>query len=256
MEQQQNNEQKFEVMATKVDPQSAVVINTICETLGTNVYTLLQHFLYTMIRMASDDHSVSPDIQKLMKIFDTPGPWANAINVCAPGSRRSISQVILIMEEQGKQGFAMTMLNKPFCGDITQTDNVNKIVERTIEVGMYGLYKDIRLMKAEMETNNISDLLLKMLDDQQRLNVTEEERQEMAGVAMYNEYGRRLEYGKKTKRFKHRTPDSLAPDRNRILFDDFDREAADYEVGETEGESHADRGDMPLGDIKPFTEEP
>lgn len=244
-------------MGTKVDPASAIVINAICEALGTNVYHLIQHFLYTMIRMASDAHKVSPEVQKLMKIFDVGGPWTNAINMCAPNGKRSISQVILIMEEQDKQGFAMCMLNKPFCGDVEQIDNVNKIIERTIEVGLNGIYKDIRMMKADMKTNDIADVLLKMLDDQQLLNITEEERREMAGQAMYNECGKKLEYGKKTKGFKHRTPDSIGTDRNPILFNDYDRETAHSEAQEWEGEhkGNSEHGFEYEG-FRPFTEEP
>ena len=248
----ENTNQGFEPMATKIDPAMAVVWNAICEALGTDTYHMLQHFISTMIRMASDAHSVSPDVQKMMKLLDVDAAWQNAINLCAPNGKRTIAQMVLIVEEPGKQGFAMTMLNKPFCGDVIQIDNVNKIIERTIEIGLSGIYKDIRMMKARMRTDNISDVLLRMLDDQQLLDITEEERQEMAGQAMYNDYGRKVEYGKKTKGYKHRTPDSLANGQQRIVFDDYDREVADYESGKRDGE-HKGNSDVGLTeDFRPF----
>lgn len=247
---QQNND-KFEVMATKIDPAMAIVWNTICDALGTDTYHMLQHFIHTMIRMASDAHSTTPEVQKLMKLLDVDVAWQNAINMCAPNGKRSIAQMILIIEEEGKEGFAMTMIDKPFCGVCLQNDNANQIVERAIEVGLSGLYKDLRVMKAALKTNNVSDVLLKMLDEQQKLNVTEEERQEIAGQPLYNDYGRKLEYGKKTKGYKHRTPDSIAPDRNRILFNDFDRETGD----DIEQADHADAVEAAIGG-KPFGVEP
>lgn len=244
-------ESKFEPMATKIDPAMAVVWDAICQALGTDTYHMLQHFIYTMIRMASDAHAPSPEVQKLMKLLDVDVAWQNAINMCAPSGKRSIAQMILIVEEEGKQGFAMTMLNKPFCGDCLQIDNSNLIIERAIEVGLSALYKDLRRMKAEMKCDYLSDVILRMLDDQQLLNVTEEDRKEMAGQAMYNDYGRKLEYGKKVKGYKHRTPDSISRDKNQLLFADFDRASGRDTDAPDEGDDVVDC----MG-CKPFGEEP
>jgi hypothetical protein len=112
-------------------------------------------------------------------------------------------------------------------GDPLMTENVDDILERVCEVTMHGIYRRIRLMGARMECNNLSDTLLTLIDAQTVLEMDEASKAEMKGEAMYDVRGRRIEYGKRTKGFKHRTPDSIATDRNRILFSDIDHETGD-----------------------------
>lgn len=239
----------FEPMGTKIDPAMAVVWNAVCQALGTDTYHMLQHFIYAMIRMASDAHSKTPEVEKLMMILDSDVAWQNAINLCAPKGKLSISQMILIIEDEERDGFAMTMLNKPFMGECVQIDNANAIIERVIEVGIKGLYKKMRQMKAEMRCEWLSDLLLTMLDAQELLNVTEADRMEMAGNAMFSDYGKPIEYGKKNKRKPHRTPDSLANSQQTIRFNDDDKKTADIESGVSDLGTQLDEeiGSRPFG---------
>jgi hypothetical protein len=153
-----------------------------------------------------------------------------------------VAQVILILQQEGKKGYGAVMIDKPWMGmvpkmvadidrtktgDPLMTENVDDILERVCEVTMHGIYRRIRLMGARMECNNLSDTLLTLIDAQTVLDMDEASKAEMKGEAMYDVRGRRIEYGKRTKGFKHRTPDSIATDRNRILFSDIDHETGD-----------------------------
>ena len=246
MNNDKNKEQeKFEPAGTKLNPAMAVVWNAVCDALGTDTYHLLQHFIYAMIRMASDAHSRTPEVEKLMTILDNDIAWNNAINLCAPKGKLSISQMILIVEDEEKEGFAMTMINKPYFNDCVQIDNANMIIERVLEVGFKRIYKKIREMGERHDCKWFADTILLMLDAQDMLEIEESERQEMIGQAEFNDYGQRIAYGKKTKGYKHRTPDSLGA-HNRIIFDDFDRET---------GEDLGNKVERAVGG-KPFGEEP
>lgn len=246
MNNDKNKEQeKFEPAGTKLNPAMAVVWNAVCDALGTDTYHLLQHFIYAMIRMASDAHSRTPEVEKLMTILDNDIAWNNAINLCAPKGKLSISQMILIVEDEEKEGFAMTMLNKPFFNDCVQIDNANMIIERVLEVGFKRIYKKIREMGERHDCKWFADTILLMLDAQDMLEIEESERQEMIGQAEFNDYGQRIAYGKKTKGYKHRTPDSMGT-HHRIIFDDIDHET---------GEDMAGNVERAVGG-KPFGEEP
>ena len=253
----EDNSQGFEPQGTKISPAMAVVWNAVCEAMGTDTYHMLQHFIYAMIRAASSQHDKSPEVQKLLDALDLDPGWQNAINLCAPNGKQKIAQMILIVEQEDKEGFGMYMLNKPFFSDVTQTENVNLIIERVIEVGMKKLYKKLRLIKADMRCQWLSDVMLTMIDAQDILNAEQADRDEMPGYGMYNDAGRPIEYGKKNKRVHHRTPDSVANQQQRIVFDDYDREVADYETKDWEGE-HRDTGDDVVNAIggKPFDVEP
>jgi hypothetical protein len=129
------------------------------------------------------------------------------------------------------------MIDKPFCGEARQTECVDDILECVTEATMVGIYNRLRSMGARLDCENLSDVLLTMLDAQSIILTEDENRFEMKGQAMYDQRGRKIEYGKKSKAKQHRTPDSVARDQ-RIIFDDIDREVADYEVKDWEGEHH------------------
>jgi hypothetical protein len=145
-----------------------------------------------------------------------------------------------IVEQEDKQGFGMVMLNTPYMGDVTQTENVNLIIERVIEVGMKKLYRKLRLIKADMRVNWLSDVLASMIDAQDLLNIEMSDREEMPGMGDHSYNGRSIVYGNKAKAKQHRTPDSVADDQRyqqgTIQFEDIDREVAGYEAEGWEGE--------------------
>lgn len=233
---EQNNQQGFEPKGTKINPAMAVVWDAVCDALGTNTYDLIQQFIYSVIRAASEQHDKSPEIQRLMDALDIDPGWQNAINLCAPNGRLKIAQMVLIVEQEGKQGFGMVMLDKPYIGDVQQTENVNLIIERVIEVGMKRLYKKLRSIKEDMKCNWMSDVLASMIDAQDLLNTEQSNSEEMPGIGDYHDHGKRVVYGNKHKRVPHRTPDSVANSQMSIKWDDNDREMADMEAQDWEGE--------------------
>ena len=233
---EQNNQQGFEPKGTKISPAMAVVWDAVCEALGTNTYDLIQQFIYAMIRAASEQHEKSPEIQRLLDALDLDPGWQNAINLCAPNGKLKIAQMVLIVEQEDKKGFGMVMLDKPYMSDVTQTENVNLIIERVIEVGLKKLYKKLRSIKEEMKCNWMSDVLASMIDAQDLLNTEQSNSEEMPGIGDYHDYGKRVVYGNKHKRVPHRTPDSVANSQMSIKWDDNDREMADMEAQDWEGE--------------------
>jgi hypothetical protein len=169
--------------------------------------------------------------------------WAEAFNLANP-NELDVAQVILILQQKGKHGFGAVMIDKPWMGmkpkmvddldplrgDPQMTENVDDILERVAEVTMHGIYRRLRLIGAEHDCKNLSDILLTMVDAQTIIDMDEASKVEMQGEAMYDVRGRRIEYGKKTKGFKHRTPDSIDPNRNRLLFQDIDHETGEDSV--------------------------
>ena len=87
----------------------------------------------------------------------------------------------------------------------------------------------LRLLGARMECENLSDVLLTMIDAQSVIELEEENKVEMNGSPMFDDRGRPIKYGARTKAHGWRTPDSVAMDQ-RIKFDTDDREAAEKEA--------------------------
>lgn len=212
------NEEKFEPKGTKISPAMAAVWDAVCRALNTNTYDMIQQFIYAVIRAASDHHEKTPEIQKLLDALDIDPGWQNAINLCAPNGKLNIAQMILIVEQEGREGFGMVMLDKPFLADVRQTENVNMIIERVIEVGLKQLYKKLRGIKADMRCKWLSDVLTTMIDAQNILNIEESDQEELPGYDNRHDYGKPVEYGRKTKSTHRRTPDGEAMRQQRIKF--------------------------------------
>ena len=230
-----NKDERFEQLGTKIDPAMAEVLNACCDAMGVDVYHLLQWFAYTIVKASAPMHSLDPRIQKLMTMLDRDAGWQNAFNLCNP-DRLKVSQVILILEQENHKGFGAVMIDKPWMGAMmNQTECYDTILERVASVTMPGLYRRLRDMGADMECDSLMDVLLTMLDAQDIQNLNEAnaaEGPQMGDIA----YGKVVAYGKRTKRKKHFTPDTMPVTGN--LFDDIDHEAPAPKTEEWEGLQH------------------
>ena len=244
---------KFVPMATKISPAAAEVWDAICQARQTDTYHMLQNFIYTMIRAAADPHALNPDIQKILTMLDTDAGWQKAFNLCAPNVKAKVSQVVLIMEQEGRKGFGAVMVNRPFMGSATMTECTDDILERVCEVTMRGIYRRLRLLGARMDCNNLSDVLLTLIDSQTILDLAGDVQTEGPQMGDRADNGHEYAYGKRTKQTKRRTPDTL--DRQqRITFTDEDRQQADEEVARSSSDKTSGQPDDEP-DWRPFGQE-
>lgn len=219
-------DEKHVVYSVKVSPVQAAVLDKICETIGVNSYQMFQMFAYTMARAAAPQHELDPRIRKVMTIMETDASWAKAFNLANPNDL-DVAQVVLILQQKDKRGFGAVMIDRPFMGEARMTECTDDILERVCEVTMHGIYRRLRLMGGQLGCNNLSDVLLTMIDAQTVIELEEENRIQMNGEAQFSESGRRIEYGKRTKAKHHRTPDGEAMRQQRIVFTDEDATTID-----------------------------
>jgi hypothetical protein len=222
------NKERFEQLGTKIDPAMAEVLDACCNALGVDVYHLLQWFAYVIVKAAAPMHGLDPRIQKLMTLMESDVGWQKAFNQCNP-DRLNIDQVIVILEQEGHKGFGAAMIDKPWMGESRQTECVDDILERVTQVLVPGIYKRIRKMEKRLGTDSLMDTLLTMLDAQEFFEAVEGDRSEGPQMGDVADNGRRLEYGKRTKRKKRFNPDTL-PEQVRIHFTDYDKRVAESEV--------------------------
>jgi hypothetical protein len=228
-----NNKEPYELLQTKISPQQAELLDAICNVLGVNTYQIFQMFFYVLCKASAPMHELSPIIRKIMTMMETDAGWAEAFNMANP-EKMDVAQVVLILQQPGKKGFGAVMVDKPFMSEARMTECVDDILERVAEVTMHGIYRRLRLLGARMECENLSDVLLTMIDAQSVIELEEENKVEMKGEPMFDDRGRPIKYGARTKAHGRRTPDSVATDgrikQTAIKFDPDDREAAEKEA--------------------------
>ena len=94
-------------------------------------------------------------------------------------------------------------------------------------------------MGAKMDCQNLTDVLLTMLDAQDFIDAVESDASEGPQMGDIAPNGKAFAYGKRTKRKKHYTPDTMPT--QRTIFEDFDRDAPAPKLEDWEGEHHDTR---------------
>lgn len=215
---EQESQERFKVLATKISPEMAEQLNVICKAMGVDIYNLLQWFVYTLIRASSPQHELTPEIRRLMTLMESDHGWQKAFNLVNQ-NRLNVAQTILILEQEGRKGFGAVMIDKPWMGESRQTECVDEILERVTEVCMKGIYRRLRLVGASLGCEHLSDVLLTMIEDQMRIDQESSDFTEMQGPDNIADNGRPYQYAARTKTRQHRTPDSLAESQSRFNFD-------------------------------------
>ena len=108
------------------------------------------------------------------------------------------------------------------------------IFERIFNICMPELYMKLYSARIILGCGRVSEVINMLADAEVIMHLNGELRQEFEDAARMDN-GKAVAYGQKTKGLQHRTPDSLAQDQ-RFNFDDYDREVADYEVQDWDGE--------------------
>ena len=254
--QKQVNEGGNATLSVKVSQETYELLNILAEGLhhGTNANDLLKMFVQAFIESAKHTGPVSSDIQLLLDMLKLEDEWHKAFNFADVNSQKRIAQVVLILEQPGRKGFGMVRVDRPYIPGKKpyMTYCVDDILERVAEVSMKGLYQRLRDIGNEIGTKSLRETLLKLIEDYRKHSMWLQFEDEGPQLGNYSDFGRAIEYGKRTKRKKHLTPDSI---QQHIVFGGDDRETADMEAKDWEGEHKGDSDDGLIDGVRPFTEE-
>ena len=224
-------------LSVKVSQETYNLLNILAEGMehGTNANDLLKMFVHAFIESAKHCGPVSPDMQLLLDMLKVEDGWHKAFNFADVNSQKRIAQVVLILEQPGRKGFGMVMVNRPFLPNDKpyMTYCVDDILERVTEVSMKGVYKRLRDIGNEIGTKSLRETLLKLIEDYKKHSMWLQFEDEGPQLGNYSDFGRAIEYGNRAKRKKHVTPDNI---QTHIVFGDEDREVADMEAEDWEGE--------------------
>lgn len=250
----------YVTVATKVPKHVAELLSILANQRGMEVYELLQLLVNGFVTAAKCDGPLPPEMRLMLEALKIDSAWCQAFNFASPTATLDIARMILILQQrdiQGnpKHGFGLAMIDKPFMSDTRLTLCVDDILEKVAEASMPGLYRELRQMGRSLDSQSLRETLTLLCDRQQLINMTEADQAEMPGYGDYHDFGKVVEYGRRTKQTKHRTPDSVDL-QQKIVFDDDDRETADMEVKDWEGEHRNPENDEPpAGMPRPFDQE-
>jgi hypothetical protein len=235
---QQNNEENTKTFSVKMPTWSWQLLNIIAESRehGTNGNDLVKKCLEFIIESAKISGPVPPEYRVLLDMLKLDTSWHGAFNFADAAAQTDIAQVVLILQqhdEQGKprKGFGLAMIDKPFLPGETPTMTlcVDEILERITEVATPGNYRRLRWLGIKLNTESIRETLTLLADEQTIASLDDDMRNELPTLDNMTDNGKHIEYGKRTKQTKRRTPDSEYMRQQRIAFADEDKELADNE---------------------------
>ena len=248
---QKNKDDGYVNVSTKVPPNVADLLNILAQMRGMEVYELLQLLVHGFISYAKAEQAVPDEFRHLYESLKFDAAWVKAYNFCSPTAQQDIAQMILILQQPGRKGFGMAMIDKPFMDQVTMTRSIPAIYERVSELAL-GTNDYIRLRRMNIAKGTKSELetVRTMLDAQEQINIEAADREELPMMGDRSENNRPYVYGQRTRQTKRRTPDGEAMRQLRIQFTDEDRQLADSEAGHDSG----DDMEKEMG-FKPFDQE-
>ena len=230
-----------ETLSVKVTKETYELLNILAEGMehGTNANNLLKMFVHAFIESAKHYGPVSKEMQMLLDMLKVEQGWHKAFNFADVTSQKRIAQVVLILEEPGRNGFGMTMISRPYMDKSYQTYCVDDILEQVVAVAMKGLYQELRDIGNDLGTESLRETLFALCDSYKLAKMDNDLEDELPKLGTYSDFGRAIEYGNRAKRKKHLTPDSI---QTHIVFGDDDKALTEMEannrIEDWEGEHH------------------
>ena len=221
-------------LSVKVSKETYDLLNILAEGMehGTNANDLLKMFIQAFIESAKHTGPVSPDMQLLLDMLKMDAGWQNAFNLADVKTESEVAQAVLILQQPGRKGFGMVKIDRPFMETARMTYCVDDILERVVEVSMKGLYQELRDIGNILGTESMRETLFTLCDAYRLTKMDDELKEELPQLGNYSDFGRAIEFGKRTKQTKRRTPDSEANRQQRIIFGEYEKTIHDMSTEE------------------------
>ena len=157
-------------LMTRVSPEVGARMLAICNQYGFSVFHCLRMLAEVMVRMGDDRHNLTPELMRIIRQFENIPGWSKSVCLADPEQEFGIVEAIYIIRAKGKDGYRLCWVERPMMdGDAygwSATYNVQRILERFIEVMNPSLYKHLRLLAVDMGTTSMLDTIQRIADEQ------------------------------------------------------------------------------------------
>ena len=157
---------KYEMMQTKVRPVIYAKVKRIAKRMGLTDYVIIQMMVDCIVRYMDSQHNLTPEMEKIMAIFEHMEGWGNAFNHADPTVKRIVGEAVYFLfdEEGKKKGCRAVHVTKPFFGNWTEDLNIQHILERVICLMMPERYRRLRSLAVDMDCSSLLELFDHLID--------------------------------------------------------------------------------------------
>lgn len=202
---------EYKPLGTKISKEAWQRLHVLASKKGMSIYEMIQMVCDTLLRYMDDQHNLTPEMEKAMAIFEHMEGWSQAFNLADPTMQSEIGEATYYLQdaEGKKRGVRAVHVTKPFMeAGRTETMNLQQILERTIELLMPERYRRLCALAEEKDCSGLLELLDTLIDLHAADSDTEELRQQFEDCNRH-EYGKPIEYGKRTRQTKRRNIETM-----------------------------------------------
>lgn len=194
----------YKIIGTKTNTSFAENLSRLCKERGTTLYELLQLFILCIVRHEKEGETPHPELEQALSLFGHMEDWKGGYNLADPSCNMEVCEAVYFLPgEDGLKAFMLRHSN----GVWKTITNPIEIFERITKILFPELYKRLRLLSIRMGCNNLAYLQRQLLKRYEEESSTEQIRDGFADLR--TDFGKRLEYGARTKKVKRYSPDTM-----------------------------------------------
>ena len=159
---------KFIAAGTKISEEAQRRLDAISSKKGISRYTLIQMVCDVIIRYMDDRHNLTPEIERLMSVFEHLNGWCNCFNLADYTTTPEIIEAIYFFADEQKKGCRAVHVERPWLEGTdqwTQTYNLQEIFERMVCLLMPERYRRLRLLAIQNNCTSILELIDTLIDE-------------------------------------------------------------------------------------------
>lgn len=159
---------KFIAAGTKISEEAQRRLDAISSKKGISRYTLIQMVCDVIIRYMDDRHNLTPEIERLMSVFEHLNGWDNCFNLADYTTTPEIIEAIYFFTDERKKGCRAVHVERPWLEGTdqwTETYNLQEIFERMVCLLMPERYRRLRLLAIQNNCTSILELIDTLIDE-------------------------------------------------------------------------------------------
>ena len=201
---------KYMVLNTKVSPEAWNRLHALARKKNMSVYELIQMVCDTLLRYMDDRHNLSESMERIMAVFEHAEGWSEAFNLADPSVRREVGEATYFLQDADgkKRGVRCVHVTKPYFGERTETCNLQDIIDRTLMLITPERYARLHYLKDEMDCGSLLELIDVLIDLHSGDSDVKELREQFEDCNR-SDFGKKIEYGQRTRQTKRRSIESM-----------------------------------------------
>lgn len=195
--------EKYEMMQTKVSPETFKRIKQIEEKLHMKAYGIIQMMVDCIVRYMDDRHNLTPEMEQAMSIFEHMVGWASALNLADPAVAKEIGEATYYLYDKDgkKKGVRGVHITRPYFTEWKQDFNIQHILERNLELLIPETYERMRRVCAQLGFDSMLEFFNFVVDHFSQEQDIAELRSIFEDAARADN-GKEVAYGQRTRKKK------------------------------------------------------